>query len=78
MLQNELSTIGFVHQVYPSNSNFILAKVDDAGKRYNQLLKKGIVVRNRSTQPLCKNTLRFTVGTSKENAILLKTLKELD
>lgn len=78
VLQNELSTIGFVHQVYPSNSNFLLAKVDDAGKRYNQLLKKGIVVRNRSTQPLCKNTLRFTVGTSKENAILLKTLKELD
>ncbi|MGB5227493.1 MAG: histidinol-phosphate transaminase, partial [Eudoraea sp.] len=35
------------------------------------------VVRNRSTQPLCDNTLRFTIGTPKENETLLKILNSL-
>ncbi|HUH46740.1 MAG TPA: hypothetical protein VLZ54_06285, partial [Arenibacter sp.] len=59
------------------DANFILAKVDDADKRYDQLLKHGIVVRNRTTQPLCKNTLRFTVGTKEENQKLINILKQL-
>ena len=37
-----------------------------------------IVIRNRSTQPLCENTLRFTVGTKEENKKLLIALKVLD
>lgn len=73
----ELSKISLIEQVYPSNANFVLVKVDDAGRRYNQLLGKGIVSRNRSTQPLCENTLRFTVGTSDENNKLILALKEL-
>ncbi len=77
-LEVELSAIDFVMKVYPSDSNFLLTKMDDASKRYDQLLKKGIVVRNRSSQPLCENTLRFTVGTPDENNTLLKTLKELN
>jgi len=36
------------------------------------------VVRNRSTQPLCENTLRFTVGTPEENKKLIAILKELN
>ncbi len=67
----------FVRVVYPSDANFILVKVDDAAKRYQQLLDKGIVVRNRSSQPLCDNTLRFTIGTKQENEKLYGTLKEL-
>ena len=72
-----LETVSFVSKIYPTDANFILAKVDDATLRYNQLLKKGIVVRNRTTQPLCENTLRFTVGTSEENNSLINVLKEL-
>ena len=72
-----LGQVGFVEKIYPSDANFILAKVDDATKRYNQLLKKGIVVRNRTTQPLCENTLRFTVGTKEENAILINALENI-
>ncbi len=33
----------FIEKVYPSDSNFILIKVDDADLRYQQLLNKGIV-----------------------------------
>lgn len=76
-LYRVLQEVDFVERTYPSDANFILAKVDDADKRYDQLLKHGIVVRNRTTQPLCKNTLRFTVGTKEENQKLINILKQL-
>lgn len=77
-LSKVLLEVGFVEKVYASDANFILAKVDDATKRYNQLLEKGIVIRNRTTQPLCENTLRFTVGTPKENKQLISALNQIN
>lgn len=76
-LEQELKSVSFVSKVYPSDANFVLVKVDDATKRYNQLIEKGIVIRNRTTQPLCENTLRLTVGTEEENIKLIKALKIL-
>lgn len=76
-MMERLKTLHFVEKVYPSDANFILIKVDDAVKRYAQLLKKGIVIRNRTTQPLCENTLRITVGTKKENKAMCRVLNEL-
>ncbi len=73
-----LNNLEFVEKIYPTDANFVLAKVDNANKRYQQLLEKQVVVRNRSTQPLCENTLRFTVGTPEENKKLIATLKELN
>ena len=73
-----LKDLEFVTALYPTDANFVLAKVDDANKRYQQLLEKQVVVRNRSTQPLCENTLRFTVGTPEENKKLIAILKELN
>lgn len=73
-----LNNLEFVSAIYPTDANFVLAKVDDANKRYQQLLEKQVVVRNRSTQPLCENTLRFTVGTPEENKKLIAILKELN
>jgi len=72
-----LDAIDFVKEVYHTDANFILAKVDNATMRYDQLLKKGIVIRNRTTQPLCENTLRFTVGTKEENEQLINALTKL-
>lgn len=76
-LSKELLQVDFVVNVFPSEANFILIKVDDATYRYEQLLKAGIVVRNRSSQPLCENCLRITVGTKSENEKLIKALKIL-
>ena len=76
-LVNVLKEIPFVESVLPSDANFVLCRVDQATERYNQLIEKGIVVRNRSTQPLCENTLRFTVGTDQENKQLITALKSL-
>jgi len=76
-LIEKLKEISFVEKIYPTDANFVLVKVDDAVKRYNQLIERGIVIRNRTTQPLCENTLRFTIGTKKENKLLMKALKEI-
>ena len=73
-LEVSLSKCSFVKQIFPSQANFILARVDNANERYNELIEKGIVIRNRSTQTLCENTLRFTVGTSQENKKLIEAL----
>lgn len=72
-----LLTIDFVKIIYPTEANFILIKVDDATKRYNELIAKGIVIRNRTTQPLCDNCLRLTVGTELENKKLIAVLQSL-
>ncbi|CAN5356052.1 histidinol-phosphate transaminase [soil metagenome] len=72
-----LLDVKFVSEVFKSDANFMLIRVDDANRRYEELIKNGIVVRNRSNQPLCENTLRITVGTSAENDKLIKVLKGL-
>ncbi|SDH59281.1 histidinol-phosphate transaminase [Winogradskyella thalassocola] len=76
-LRKALKSIRFIEKVYPSDANFILAKVDDANQRYQQLVEQGIVVRNRTNQPLCDNCLRFSVGTEAENEKLIQTLTNL-
>lgn len=74
-LLKELLLVKFVEKIYPTEANFILVKVDDANKRYNELIDKGIVIRNRTTQPLCENCLRFTIGTAQENKKLIEALQ---
>jgi histidinol-phosphate aminotransferase len=69
--------VRYIEKVYPSDGNFLLIKVDDATKRYNQLLKAGVVVRNRTTEALCENCLRISVGICEENQILLRALKSI-
>ncbi|MEG9326881.1 histidinol-phosphate transaminase [Salinimicrobium catena] len=76
-LEKELQKVNFVKKIYPSKTNFLLVRVDNADLRYSQLLEKGIVVRNRSNQPLCENTIRFTVGTKTENNRLINALNEI-
>ncbi len=77
LLISALKNIAFVTKIYPTDTNFVLVKVDNANKRYSELIEKGIVIRNRTTQPLCENTLRLTVGTAEENKKLINTLKDL-
>ena len=77
-LNTELAKMEYVGKIFPSEANFLLVRVDNAGKKYEQLKGAGVVVRNRSNQELCENTLRFTVGTPEENEQLLKILKQLE
>ena len=74
-LIRDLENVEIVEKVYSSDANFLLVQVDDANLRYKQLVKLGIIARNRTTQILCDNCLRFTVGTADENKKLINTLK---
>jgi len=74
-LSEELKTISCVKKVYPSDSNFLLVKMDDATGVYKYLMGLGIIVRNRSSVNLCSNCLRITVGSKEENAMIIKALK---
>lgn len=76
-LQFAFSTCSFITKIYSSDANFILVKVDNAAIRYQQFLENGIVVRNRSNQPLCENCLRISIGTKEENKKIIEFLKNL-
>jgi histidinol-phosphate aminotransferase len=65
-----------VETVYPSDANFILVKIAEARKIYSFLLEKGIVVRDRSNVKLCEDCLRITVGTEKENTMLVDAMHD--
>ena len=74
---DKLGALPFVKEVFTTDANFVLVRVDDASKRYQQILASDIVVRNRSGLPLCENTLRFTVGTKQENKRLIEVLNSI-
>ncbi len=71
----ELTKFNFVKNIYPSDANFILVNVTDATKLYTYLIHNGIIIRNRSNEPLCANCLRITIGSILENKQLINTLK---
>ncbi len=73
-LAEALAKFPFVKEIYPSDANFLLVKVDDANALYNYLISQKIIVRNRDKVALCKGCLRITVGTPAENQRLLSTL----
>ena len=73
-LASILPRFPFVQQVFPSDANFILVRVDDANALYDYLLDKGIIVRNRTRVPGCAGCLRLTVGLPAENESLLNAL----
>lgn len=71
------SELRICQQVYPSDANFFLAKVDDAQQTYDYLVDRGIIVRNRTRVKLCQNCLRITIGTKDENNELLGALRSI-
>ena len=74
-LAGQLAQTGIVEKVFPSDANFLLARFrPDATAVYEYLLSRGIVVRNRTSQPGCAGCLRLTVGTAAENEALVTAL----
>jgi len=60
---------------YPSQANFILFRVPDARKVFEDLLEQGVLIRDVSHNPLLANCLRVTVGLEDENEAFLKALR---
>ncbi|HWJ27954.1 MAG TPA: histidinol-phosphate transaminase, partial [Flavisolibacter sp.] len=76
LLVKELVQLPVVKKVYPSDANFVLAKMTNATAIYDFLKEKGIIVRNRSNVILCEDCLRITVGTPEQDHQLIEALKE--
>ncbi len=66
-----------IQKVYPSNANFVLVRMKNAKEMYRSLLDEGVVVRDRSSMPLCEGCLRITIGTAEENGAMLSALANL-
>lgn len=66
-------------RVYPSEANFLLVEFGDrdAHRVYEELLERGIVVRDLSQNAGTRNCLRITVGTPQQNRRLIKSLGEV-
>ena len=71
----QLESLLFVKEVYPSDANFLLIKVEDPSALYQYLMNKGIIIRDRSSVPLCEGCLRITIGSKEENRALISALK---
>ncbi|WP_041178377.1 histidinol-phosphate transaminase [Blattabacterium sp. (Blaberus giganteus)] len=76
-MREYLKKIPIIQKVYPSSANFLLAKINHSSKNlYQYLMKKKIVVRDRSKIILCNNCLRITVGTHEENEYLIDQIQK--
>jgi len=78
LLAKLLGSFPFVKQVFPSDANFLLVRVEDPGKVYTYLMQLGIIVRDRSSLVLCEDCLRISVGTEIENKVLIEALSSFD
>ena len=78
VLTSTIQQLRLVKEIFPSDANFILIRVDDSQLRYKQLIDKGIVVRNPSNQYACENTLRISIGTAAQNKALITAFKTMD
>ena len=77
-LGQQLPQLPIVEHIFPSDANFLLVRFNvDATDVYDALSSRGIVVRNRTSQPGCTGCLRLTVGTATENALLVQALAEI-
>ena len=74
---NRLNQIPEVEKIFPSDGNFILFRIHDALSIYKKLAEHEVIVRYRGNEPHCENTLRLTIGKSKENDQFLNALNQI-
>jgi histidinol-phosphate aminotransferase len=66
-------------RAYPTQTNFVVARVNDANGIFDGLKARRILIKNlNGWHPLLANCLRITVGTPEENDLLLTALTELN
>ena len=74
-LMYAVNELDICQKVFPTEANFFLARFTDANRIYDYLVDEGIIVRNRSRVRLCDDCLRITIGSPKENTMLLSALR---
>ena len=73
----ELNKITNIEKLFPSDTNYILIKIQDAVSVQKLLANEGVIIRDRSNQPGLENCLRITVGTHEQNEQLLRSLHKV-
>lgn len=77
LLMAQLAALDGV-EVFPSDANFILFRVNHATRVFQVLVQQGILIKNLdNSHPLLKNCLRVTIGTTDENAQFIETISKL-
>jgi histidinol-phosphate aminotransferase len=74
-LEQQLQKLPIVRKVYPSEANFLLVEMTDAGAVYEELVQRKIITRNRHNQ--ISNCIRITAGRPEENKMLMDALEEI-
>lgn len=76
-MRSSLSELAGVSEVFPSDANFILFRCEDAAGVCAELLRRQIVVRDRSKVRGLEDCIRLTVGTPDENTTVLRELTNI-
>jgi histidinol-phosphate aminotransferase len=64
--------------VFPTGANFLLVRFDGDGHAlWQQLVDRGVLVRDFSRWPRVEDCLRITIGTPAENDRLLASLRDI-
>jgi len=75
-LQRELGNLGLHY--WPSHANFVLVHIGPAHAEFVQALRnRGILVRDRHTDPGCEGCVRLTVGSDGHTEILITALRDV-
>jgi histidinol-phosphate aminotransferase len=77
-LAARLKSLACVERALPSEANFLVAIFRDKNSALTALRSRGIIVRDRSSEPGLAGGLRITVGLPAENDRLLEALEKLD
>jgi len=75
ILRIAFEKMSFIKAVYTSDANFILIKVVDATDLYEKLKQLGIIIRNRTDEPMLDNCVRISIGSEEENQRLLSAFE---
>ena len=73
----ELQRLEETTKIFDSDSNFLLVRFKHPLQIFHALRAEGVVVRDRTTTPLCDGCLRITIGRPEENDRLLSLLKNM-
>lgn len=64
-------------EVFESDSNYVLFRVEDASEVWQELYNRGVLIRDFSRSAYLENCLRVTVGTEEENEAFFNALSEI-
>jgi histidinol-phosphate aminotransferase len=76
LLEQELQSLGLHY--WPSHANFVLVRIGHAHAEFIQALRaRGILVRDRSSDPGCEGCVRLTVGSREHTQTLIAGLRDV-